>query len=127
MKKALMLLSLVAAATGAAHAGTYSMRQESSCPVVTAGELAQAIHEAGRANNLDLPTNMVLRGELHCAPEGKRLAYSFRASIEKQVADGELVRWTPVAHVTGYGNTPNRAALLRQVTFTVGDVIRQEP
>lgn len=127
MKKALTLLSLVAAAAGAAHAGTYSMRQDSSCPVVTAGELSQAIHQAGQANNLDLPKNMVLRGELHCATEGKRLVYSFRASIEKQVADGEQVRWTPVAHVTGYGTTPNRAALLRQVAFTVGDVIRQEP
>jgi hypothetical protein len=127
MKKALTLLALAAAAAGVAQAGTYSLRQESSCPIVTGGELAQAIQQAGKSHNLNLPKDMALRGELHCTAEGKRYVYSFRASIERQVSDGEQVRWAPVAHVTGYGSTPNRAALLRQVTFTVGDVIRQEP
>lgn len=127
MKKLLMLLSLAAAATGAAQAGTYAMRQEASCPIVSAGELAEAVQKAGKVNNLSLPKDMLLRAELHCAAEGKRYVYSVRASIEKQVSDGEQMRWTPVAHVTGYGSTPNRAALLRQVSFTVGDVIRQEP
>lgn len=127
MKKALMLLTLVAAAAGAAQAGTYAVRQESSCPIVSAGELAQAIQRAGKVNNLDLPKDMQLRGELHCAAEGRRYVYTFRASIEKQVSDGEQLRWAPVAHVTGFGSTAGRTALLRQVGFTVSDVIRQEP
>lgn len=128
MKKAMILLSLgVAAVAGAAHAGTYSVRQESECSLVTAGELAQALQQAGKSTGLDLPKDMQLRAELHCSREGKRVLYSIRASIDKQVADGEQVRWAPVAHLTGYGSAAGKAALLRQVGFTLRDVIRQEP
>jgi hypothetical protein len=127
MKKALMLLSLVAAAAGTAHAGTYSIMQDASCPLVTAGELTLAIDQAARSTNLDLPRDMAVRGELHCTAQRGGHAFSFRASIEKQVADGDHLRWAPVAYVTSFGKAGNRAALLKQVSFTVGDVIRQEP
>ena len=53
--------------------------------------------------------------------------YSIRAAIEKQVNDGEAQRWAEVAQLTGYGTTAGRAALLKQVRYTVRDVIRQEP
>jgi hypothetical protein len=43
------------------------------------------------------------------------------------VSDGEQQRWTSVAQNTGYGTTVNSASLLREVRFTVRDVIRQEP
>jgi hypothetical protein len=126
MRKTLMLLSLAAAA-GAANAGTYAIRQDASCPLVTAGELTRAIDQAARSTNLDLPKDMAVRGELHCTVRRGTHAYSFRASIEKQVADGDNLRWAPVAYVTSFGQARDRDALLKQVTFTVGDVIRQEP
>lgn len=127
MKKALMLLPLAALAAGAVHAGGYAVRQESECPLVSAGELSQAIHKAGKATGLDLPKDMVLRAELRCAAEGKRYIYTFRAAIEKQLSDGEHLRWTPVAHLTGFGSAAGSQALLRQVSFTVRDLVRQEP
>jgi hypothetical protein len=130
MKKALMLLPLVVLAAGAAQAGTYSILQESDCPLISAGELARQIRKVGSANGLDLPRDMAVRAELRCASQGKasgRFVYTFRAAIEKQVADGEMQRWTPVAHLTGYGTTAGSTALLREVGFTVRDLIRQEP
>ncbi|GAC1603747.1 MAG: hypothetical protein NVS3B2_08510 [Ramlibacter sp.] len=132
MKKALMVLPLVAFAV-AAHAGTYSIRQESDCPLVSAGELVKAIQQAGAVTGLDLPRDMALRGELRCALDGKaraqgaRYVYTFRAAIERELADGEQQRWAPVAHLTGFGTTTGPAPLLRQVHFTVRDLIRQEP
>jgi hypothetical protein len=130
MKKALMLLlPLALLAAGAAQTGTYSVLQESDCPLLTAGELAKAVNQVGAANGLDLPRDMVLRAELHCASHGRAAGYvyTFRASIEKQLADGDLQRWTPVAQLTGYGTTAGSTTLLRDVSFTVRDVIRQEP
>lgn len=127
MKRTLMLLSLVAAAAGTAHAGAYAIRQDASCPLVTAGELTRAIENAAQSTHLDLPKDMAVRGELHCTVQRGGHAFSFRASIEKQVADGDNLRWAPVAYVTSFGKARDRAALLQQVTFTVGDVIRQEP
>ena len=136
MKKILMLLPLVAIATGAtafgvssARAQNYAVVQESDCALVTPGELSQVVNQAGMDTGLKLPEGMALRTELHCAPDGgsKRLVYSVRATIDKQVNDGSEQRWTSVAQLTGFGTTANGASLLREVHFTVRDVIRQEP
>lgn len=132
MKKSLMSLPLAALVAGAAHAGTYSVVQESECPLVTAGELSKAIHDAGRATGLNLDKDMTLRAELRCALQGKRAAtasyvYTFRAAIDKQLADGEALRWAPVAQLTGFGTATAGGPLLRQVQFTLRDLIRQEP
>ena len=56
-----------------------------------------------------------------------RYVYTFRASIDKQLLDGKQQRWAPVAQHTGYGTAVGSTALLRDVHFTVRDVIRQEP
>lgn len=132
MKKALMLLPLAALVAGGAQAGTYAVVQQSECPLVTAGELSKAIHNAGLATGLNLSKDMTLRAELRCALEGKpaagaRYVYTFRAAIDKQLADGEALRWAPVAQLTGFGTAAATAPLLRQVQFTVRDLIRQEP
>jgi heme A synthase len=127
MRKSMLLLAVLA--TGAAQAGTYAVVQESDCAIVTPGEISQAIHKAGKDTGLNLPKGMSIRAEVHCAPDGKskRFVYLIRASLEKMVNDGEHQRWTTMAHLTGYGTTATSAALLRQVGFTVRDVIRQEP
>jgi len=136
MRKILMALPLVAIATGAAALGvsstrahSYAVLQESDCSLVTPGELSQVINKAGADTGLDLPEGMALRTELHCAPDSgsKRFVYSVRATIDKQVTDGSEQRWTSVAQLTGFGTAANSSALLRQVQFTVRDVIRQEP
>ena len=49
------------------------------------------------------------------------------AAIEKQLNDGEQQRWAPVAQLTGFGTTTGSTSLLREVRFTVRDLIRQEP
>jgi hypothetical protein len=116
---------------GAAQAGTYSVLQETDCPLVSAGELQRAINKVGKANGLDLPRDMALRAELRCTAQGKgaqaRFVYTFRAAIEKQLADGEMQRWATVAQLTGYGTTASATPLLRDVSFTLRDLIRQEP
>jgi hypothetical protein len=132
MKKALMLLAGAAFAASAAHAGTYSILQESDCPLINAGELTKVIQKAGVATGLDLPKDMALRAELRCTVNGKaapgaRYVYTFRAAIEKQLNDGEQMRWAPVAQLTGFGTTTGSTLLLREVGFTVRDLIRQEP
>ena len=124
--------TVIAAAllAGAAQAGTYAVQPMSECPLVSAGELQQALQKVGKANGLDLPRDTVLRAELRCAPQGKAgspYVYTVRASFEKQVADGDFQRWAPVAQLTSYGTTAGSAALLRDVSFTVRDLIRQEP
>lgn len=128
MKKATML-GLLALAAGAAQAGTYSVVQENDCKLVTPGQLQEVIHKVGKDTGLNLPKDMAIRAELHCAPDAnsKRFVYTIRAAIEKLVNDGEQQRWAHVAQLTGYGTTANSAALLREVRFTVRDVIRQEP
>lgn len=129
MKKNWMLVPVVALAATAAQAGTYAMAQETDCPALSTGELQQEIRRVGAFTGLDLPKDMELRTEVRCARDGKRAryVYSVRAAIEKQVADGEVLRWAPVAQLTGYGTAAGSSALLRQVGFTVRDVIRQEP
>lgn len=131
MKKTLMTLTVAAFAAGAAQAGTYSVLQESDCPLISGAELAQAIQKAGVATGLDLPKGMALRAELRCTMNGKAsgasYVYTFRAAIEKQLADGERQLWAPVAQLTGFGTTTGTTPLLRQVHFTVRDLIRQEP
>ena len=133
MKKAkTMLLAALALAAGAAQAGTYSVLQESDCPLVSKTELSEAVRKAGTVTGLDLPRDMALRAELRCAVDGKaaagsRYVYTFRAAIEKQVSDGEQMRWTPVAQNTGFGTASGSTPLLRQVHFTVRDLVRQEP
>ena len=131
MAKVSMLMAAVLFAAGAAHAGTYSVQQVSECPLVSAGELQQALQKVGKAHGLDLPRGTVLRAELRCAAQGKAAGapwvYTVRATFEKQVADGDFQRWTPVAQLTSYGTTAGGAALLRDVSFTVRDLIRQEP
>jgi cell wall assembly regulator SMI1 len=128
MKKATML-GLLAFAAGAAQAGTYSVVQENDCKLVTPGQLQEVIHKVGKDTGLNLPKDMAIRAELHCAPDtgSKRFVYTIRAAIEKLVVDGEQQRWAHVAQQTGYGTTASSASLLREVRFTVRDVIRQEP
>jgi hypothetical protein len=128
MRKA-MMLGLLALAAGAAQAGTYSVVQENDCNLVTTGQLAEVIQKVGKDTGLNLPRDMTLRAELHCAkdPGSKRFVYSIRAAIEKLVSDGEQQRWAHVAQLTGYGVTATSASLLREVRFTVRDMIRQEP
>jgi cell wall assembly regulator SMI1 len=127
MKKTFAAVALLAA--GAAQAGTYSVTQESDCKLVSAGELSQIITKVGADTGLNLPKDMALRAELHCAQDvqSKRFVYTIRAAIEKLVHDGEQQRWASVAQLTGYGTTTGSAALMREVRFTVRDVIRQEP
>ena len=133
MKKAsILLLELACAASGAARAGTYAIQQESDCPGISADTLLQEIRKVGAATGLDLPKDMALRAELRCAPEGgagkaRRYVYTFRAAIEKQLADGDLLRWAPLAQLTGFGSAAGSSALLRQVGATLRDVIRQDP
>jgi hypothetical protein len=129
MRKILMALALAGFAAGAAQAGQYSVLEESDCKLVSAGELSEAVQKAGSDAGLNLPKDMALRTELHCAPEAgsKRFVYTVRAAIEKMVNDGEAQRWSPVANLTGYGTAAGSAAMLQQVKFTVRDVIRQEP
>lgn len=131
MKKAWTSLGIVlAVAAGGAQAGAYQVLQSADCPAVTAGQLSQAVRKAGTAAGLDLPRDMALRMEVLCAkdPQAKnRFVYVIRAAIEKQLADGEQLRWAPVAQHTAYGTSGNSAALLRDVGFTVRDVLRQEP
>jgi len=131
MGKVSMLMAAALLAAGAAQAGTYSVQQESDCPLVTAGELQQALHKVGKASGLDLPRDMALRAELRCAAAAKSAGapyiYTIRATFEKQVADGEFQRWAPVAQLTSYGTASGSATLLRDVSYTVRDLIRQEP
>ncbi|MFC5498020.1 hypothetical protein ACFPOE_10790 [Caenimonas terrae] len=132
MKKAMMLLPVLALAAGIAQAGAYSVLQESDCPLVSAAELSKAVRNAGAVTGLDLPKDMALRAELHCTVDGKagrgaRYVYTFRAAIERQVSDGEQLRWMPVAANTGFGTTGGSSSMLRQVHFTVRDLVRQEP
>lgn len=132
MKKIVgMLLATTALAAGAgAQAGNYGVLQDMDCALVSKGELAAAVQRAGKVTNLDLPRDMVLRTELRCTADKAargRVHYTVRASIEKQVNDGEQQRWATVAQNTGYGSAAGSTALLRQVQFTVRDLIRQEP
>lgn len=129
MRKAKMLLSLALLAAGAAQAGTYSVLQESDCSLVTPGQISQIVQKVGTDTGLDLPKDMALRTEVHCAPDGKskRFVFTIRAAVDKLVSDGEQQRWASVAQLTGYGTTGGTANLLQQVRFTVRDVIRQEP
>lgn len=129
MKKAWMFVPAAAFAATLAHAGTYAVLQESDCPAISAGDLQREVSKAGTLTGLDLPKGMALRTEVRCAREGRhaRYVYTVRAAIEKQVADGDVLRWAPVAQLTGYGTATGSSALLRQVGFTVRDVIRQEP
>ena len=131
MRKVAMLMSAaLLAVAGAAQAGTYSVQRDSDCPLVSAAELQQTLQRVGKANGLDLPRDMALRGELRCSAHKSARAqfvYTFRATLEKQVGDGEIQRWAPVAQLTGYGSTAGSATLLRDVSFTVRDLIRQEP
>ena len=128
MRKA-MMLGLLALAAGAAQAGTYSVTQENDCKLVTPGQLSEVIQKVGKDTGLNLPKDMAIRTEVRCTPDAnsKRFVYTIRAAIEKLVNDGEQQRWAQVAQLTGYGTTANGASLLREVRFTVRDVIRQEP
>lgn len=128
MRKA-MMPGLLALAAGAAQAGTYSAMQENDCKLVTPGQLSEVIQKVGKDTGLNLPKDMAIRTEVRCTPDAnsKRFVYTIRAAIEKLVNDGEQQRWAQVAQLTGYGTTANGASLLREVRFTVRDVIRQEP
>jgi hypothetical protein len=128
MKKVGTLLAAMALA-GAAQAGTYSIQQDTDCPLISAGELSKAVQQAGSTTGLNLPKDMALRTELRCAIDGKsaRYVYTIRSTLEKQLADGEQQRWTPVVQLTRYGTIAKSDALLREVRFTARDLIRQEP
>jgi hypothetical protein len=132
MTKISMLLAPLALVAAAVHAGPYSAVHDSDCPLISAGELSKSIQKVGTATGLALAKDMALRAELRCSAIGKplrgaRYVYTFRAAIEKQLVDGEQQRWAPVAQLTGFGTAPGSAFLLRQVEFTLRDLIRQEP
>ncbi|MGV3572680.1 MAG: hypothetical protein ACO1PB_18945 [Ramlibacter sp.] len=131
MKKSMLLLALAAGAAGA-QAGTYAVLQEAECALVSAEQLAAAIGQAGQSTGLALPRDMALRAELRCTPDGKaggrtRYIYTLRVAMDKQLADGEALRWAPVAHLTGHGATTSGKVLLRQASLAVRDLVRQEP
>jgi hypothetical protein len=52
MNQARMLLPALLFAACAAQAGTYSVLQESDCPLVSAGELSRAVQKAGVVHRL---------------------------------------------------------------------------
>ena len=128
MRKTFTALCLGLFAAAAAQAGTFAVHQQLDCPIVAADDLFRAAQRVAAANGLDLPRDMALRTELQCAANGKAgYVYTFRAAIEQQVGDVQGQRWAGIVHLTGYGTVPNRAALLRNVSFTLRDLIRQEP
>lgn len=132
MNRISMLLVPLALAGAAVNAGPYSAVHDSDCPLVSGSELSKSIQKVGAATGLALARDVALRAELRCSAIGKpvrgaRYVYTFRAAIEKQLADGEILRWAPLSELTGFGTAPGRAALLRQVEFTLRDLIRQEP
>ncbi|HEX7890095.1 MAG TPA: hypothetical protein VF522_12110 [Ramlibacter sp.] len=131
MKKIVgIVLAATALGAGAVPAGSYDVLQDADCPLVGKAELAGAVQRAGKVTNLNLPKDMVLRTELLCTADQSvrgRFYYTVRASIEKLVSDGEQQRWATVARHTGYGSTAGSTALLREVQFTVRDLVRQEP
>jgi hypothetical protein len=132
VKNAWTLLGTLVAA-GAAQAGTYTVLQDSDCPLVSAADVAQVVRKVGLSTGLDLPKDMALRTELLCTQDMRykgreaRYVYTFRAAIEKQLSDGEHLRWAPVVQHTGYGSAVGSTTLLREVGFTVRDLVRQEP
>ena len=123
------LLLAAGLAMGAAHAGTYTVTKDIDCKLVNAADLDKVVGKVGKDTGLKLSKDMAVRTEVHCMQEAnsKRFVYTIRAAIEKLVGDGEQQRWAVVAQNTGYGTTTGSAALLREVRFTVRDVIRQEP
>ena len=127
-KKTALLLA-AGLAMGAAHAGTYTVMKDIDCKLVNAADLDKVVSKVGKDTGLKLTKDMAVRTEVHCMQEAnsKRFLYTVRAAIEKLVGDGEQQRWAVVAQNTGYGTTTGSAALLREVRFTVRDVIRQEP
>ena len=132
MTKIPMLIVPLALAAAAANAEPYSAVHDSQCPLITASELSRSIQKVSAASGLALAQDMALRTELQCSAIGKplrgaRYVYTFRAAIEKQLADGEQQRWAPLAQLTGFGTARTSAFLLRQVEFTLRDLIRQEP
>jgi hypothetical protein len=123
------LLLAAGLAMGAAQAGTYTVMKDIDCKLVNAADLDKVVGKVGKDTGLRLSKDMAVRTEVHCMQEAnsKRFLYTIRAAIEKLVGDGEQQRWAVVAQNTGYGTTTGSAALLREVRFTVRDVIRQEP
>jgi hypothetical protein len=127
-KKTMIVLAAVLA-TGAAQAAGKDLVQENDCKLVQSQEISQVVDQVRKQTGLQLAGDQALRVEVHCMPDGasKRFVYAIRAAVEKSVSDGEQMRWTVLAQTTGYGTTGGSTALLRQVGFTVTDVIRQEP
>ena len=127
-KKTALLLA-AGLAMGAAHAGTYTVMKDIDCKLVNAADLDKVVSKVGKDTGLKLSKDMAVRTEVHCMQDAssKRFLYTIRAAIEKLVGDGEQQRWAVVAQNTGYGTTTGSASLLREVRFTVRDVIRQEP
>ena len=123
------LLLAAGLAMGAAHAGTYTVMKDIDCKLVSAADLDKVVGKVGKDTGLKLSKDMAVRTEVHCMQEAnsKRFVYTIRAAIEKLLNDGEQQRWASVVQHTGYGTTASAAALLREVRFTVQDVIRQEP
>jgi hypothetical protein len=126
--KTMMALAVSLFAAGA-HAAAPVVLQDVDCSLVKAGDIAQVVRKVGIDTGLKLPNDMAVRTEVHCTRDGsgKRFNYTVRAAIEKMVNDGEVQRWAVVASNTGYGTTTGSAALLREVRFTLRDVVRQEP
>ena len=123
------LLLAAGLAMGAAQAGTYTVMKDIDCKLVNAADLDKVVSKVGKDAGLRLSRDMAVRTEVHCMQDAnsKRFLYTIRAAIEKLVGDGEQQRWAVVAQHTGYGTTTGSASLLREVRFTVRDVIRQEP
>jgi len=129
MGKRIAMVLAAGLAMGAAQAGNATVLQDIDCNLVSAADLAKVMRKVNTDTGLALPKDMAVRTEVHCMPDGnsKRFLYTIRAAIEKMVGDGELQRWAVIAQNTTYGRTSGSAALLREVQFTVRDVVRQEP
>lgn len=129
MGKRIAMVLATGLAVGAAQAGSATVLQDIDCKLVSAADLAKVMRKVNTDTGLALPKDMAVRTEVHCMPDGnsKRFVYTIRAAIEKMVSDGEQQRWAVLATNTTYGTTTGSSALLREVQFTVRDVVRQEP
>jgi len=129
MGKRIAIVLAAGLAAGVAQAGNPTVLQDIDCKLVSAADMAKVMRKVGTDTGLALPKDMAVRTEVHCMQDGssKQFLYTIRAAIEKMVNDGEQQRWAVVAQNTTYGRTSGSTALLREVRFTVRDVVRQEP
>jgi hypothetical protein len=112
-----------------AQAGSYMILSASSCSLIKQAEVKAIIDRVGIAQNLDLPANMAIRGELRCINTGLTLpgsvfSYTFRTTIEKKWNDDGKQRWAAVAEWTAFGITDDDRKIISQIEESVASVIK---